>query len=54
MTVNEYAYLSIFLYPHYMENVYQEYKKSIDPMKNLIEKENKGETQIETVNPRMF
>ena len=27
VTVNEYAYLCIFLYPHYMEAVYQEHGK---------------------------
>ena len=27
VTVNEYAYLCIFLYPHYMEAVYQEHNK---------------------------
>ena len=27
MTVNEYAYLCVFLYPHYMAAVYEEQKK---------------------------
>jgi len=29
VTVNEYAYLCIFLYPHYMEAVYQEHAKLV-------------------------
>lgn len=27
MTVNEYAYLCVFLYPHYMSAVYEEHSK---------------------------
>ena len=30
VTINEYAYLSIFLYEHYMEAVYTEANKSLN------------------------
>ena len=32
VTVNEYAYLCLFLYPHYMEKVYKEHAKILPRM----------------------
>ena len=38
MTVNEYAYLCVFLYPHYMSQVYAEHKKL-----GLVPEESQGQ-----------